>query len=93
MMRPMRIRIEESDLKDVIPDSNLHKKIIAQIAQDLLEPYQKKYLDHARKNIQINGELEFDDDAAVSISDDGGAYVMCWKWIRDEEAGIERDQE
>jgi hypothetical protein len=31
------------------------------------------------------GELEFDDDAVVSVSDGTGAYVMGWRWIEAEE--------
>lgn len=29
------------------------------------------------------GELEVDDNAIVSESDDGGAYVMAWVWVAD----------
>ena len=34
------------------------------------------------------GELEVDDNAIVSFSDDGGAYVAAWIWVNDMEAGI-----
>jgi hypothetical protein len=27
------------------------------------------------------GELEVDDNAIVSVSDDDGAYVMTWSWV------------
>lgn len=30
------------------------------------------------------GQCEIDDDAIVSISD-GGAYVMAWVWVEDDE--------
>lgn len=36
----------------------------------------------------VDGDLEVDDDSVVSFSDDGGAYVMCWKWVDDADAGI-----
>lgn len=39
------------------------------------------------------GELEVDGDAIVSESADGGAYVMAWLWVSDEDAGVERDEE
>jgi len=29
------------------------------------------------------GELEIDDDAIVSFSSDGGAYVQAWVWVDD----------
>lgn len=34
------------------------------------------------KELQKDGELEIDDDAIVSISEDGGAYVQAWVWVR-----------
>lgn len=30
-----------------------------------------------------DGELEVDDNAIVSVSEDGGAYVMAWVWVSD----------
>ena len=42
----------------------------------------------AAQAIQRDGELEIDDDAIVSISDGGGAYVAAWVWIDDAAAGI-----
>lgn len=31
------------------------------------------------------GALEVDDNAVVSESEDGGAYVMAWVWVGDDE--------
>jgi hypothetical protein len=28
-----------------------------------------------------DGDLELDDNAVVSMSEDNGAYVQCWKWV------------
>jgi hypothetical protein len=39
------------------------------------------------------GELEVDAGAAVSVSEDHGAYVSVWLWIDDEEAGVTREEE
>jgi len=38
---------------------------------------------YAREQINQEGDLEFDKDAMVSLSDEDGrgAYVECWKWI------------
>ena len=36
-----------------------------------------------------DGELEFDDDAVVSLGDDPGAYVMCWRWVDADDAKVE----
>ena len=45
-----------------------------------------RYLKAAREIYARDGELEFDDCAVVSESDDGGAYVMCWRWIDNADA-------
>ncbi len=42
----------------------------------------------AARNEAKEGEVEVDDCTVVSISDDGGAYVMAWIWINNSEAGI-----
>ena len=39
-----------------------------------------------------DGDLECDDDAIVSKGDAAGAYVMTWKWVSDEEAGIVKEE-
>lgn len=36
-------------------------------------------------------DLEFDDHPAVSMGDDEGAFVSCWKWITAAEAGLVED--
>ena len=87
-MKPMRVRIEAGDMDNIVPGSPLYKRVAAQMAEEVLEPNHKKYLEAAKEKFQKDGELEFDDDAAVSVSSDGGAYVMCWVWIYDTEAGI-----
>jgi hypothetical protein len=38
--------------------------------------------------VPVNDGLEMDPDAVVSRGDDG-AFVMTWKWVSNEEAGIE----
>lgn len=35
----------------------------------------------ARDAYQEDGKLEFDEIAVVSLSEDGGAYVMAWQWV------------
>jgi hypothetical protein len=37
-----------------------------------------------------DGDLKVDDDAVVSFSEDGGAYVMCWKWVYARNAGMKQ---
>ena len=51
---------------------------------------------HAQAAAEIygcDGELEFDDTLVVSNGDDPGAYVMCWRWVTDEEAGIASNED
>lgn len=50
-----------------------------------------KYREAARRLYHWGGRLEVDGNAAVSLGDDAGAYVMCWRWITDEEAGVAED--
>lgn len=38
------------------------------------------YVAAAREQVE-EGVLELDDTTVVSESDDGGAYVLMWKWI------------
>ena len=40
----------------------------------------------ARKLKEKEGELEIDDNAAISRGSDGGAYVQAWVWIDTESA-------
>jgi hypothetical protein len=39
------------------------------------------YVETAQARLVDEGELEVDDNAGVSLSADGGAYVMSWSWV------------
>lgn len=54
------------------------------------EPHLTAYAEAMRTR---DGDLERDDLPIVSQSDDGGAYVMAWKWVDDADAGIDRESE
>lgn len=54
-------------------------------AEDKNRRTEAEYRAIARKRYAVDGVLEFDEDAKVSISDDGGAYVQCWRWVDDED--------
>lgn len=58
--------------------------------RDIDDGDSRRYRDAAKVR---DGELEVDEDAVVSVSDDDGAYVMSWQWVSDEDAGIEREEE
>lgn len=50
---------------------------------------EQSYVQAAREKVaNQEGSLEVDDNAVVSESDDGGAYVMGWVWVDAEEAGL-----
>jgi hypothetical protein len=39
----------------------------------------------AKLKYHSDGEIEIDDGAIVSVSEDGGAYVQAWVWVYDED--------
>lgn len=41
----------------------------------------KAVIELARAEHQRDGEVEIDDSAIISYSDDGGAYVGAWVWV------------
>lgn len=51
------------------------------------------YARAAHENHTSDGDLEFDDPIVVSEGDPDGAYVMCWKFIYKDDAGIGEDEE
>lgn len=51
------------------------------------EPENNPYVLAARECVE-EGELEIDSKTVVSEGSDGGAYVMAWRWISNEAAGV-----
>lgn len=49
---------------------------------------ERKYATTARERYNDEGNMEVDDNAVVSIGADRGAYVMAWKWVDADEAGV-----
>ena len=43
----------------------------------------EQYREGARRLWCEDGEIEIDEGATVSVSDDGGAYVQAWVWVSD----------
>lgn len=54
--------------------------------QDAREPH----LDAYRNAVETSDELEVDGAALVSVSE-SGAFVHAWVWVRDEDAGVTRE--
>lgn len=46
------------------------------------------YREHATHEHHYDGDLEFDREAVVSLSEGRGAYVQCWKWVSNAEPGL-----
>lgn len=59
----------------------------------MIEPIEreKKIRQLADSTHGRDGEIEFDDDAKVSESEDNGAYVQAWVWVSF--SGTEFDKE
>lgn len=51
------------------------------------------YRSAADEKFARDGEIEFDDDAVVSLGDDPGAYVQGWIWVDNETAGIQTEED
>lgn len=49
-------------------------------------PTDDQYHAAAKRLHESEGQLEIDNGATISVSDDGGAYVQAWVWVTDEEA-------
>ena len=81
-------------LRDVEPDA------LAAVLGPLADRFQER-LDDEAENHDVyekyraaadeqgsEGDLEFDEGAVVSIGEDAGAYVMGWKWVPADGAGL-----
>lgn len=55
-----------------------------------LQEVERKYAETAKRLYHEEGELEFDDKAKVSISEDDGAYVQCWMWVPRTTVGVSK---
>jgi len=60
-------------------------KTIVQRCDEDPEGEKAKYRTLAKQVYESEGDFEFDSDCIVSLSEDGGAYVQCWKWIPKED--------
>ena len=49
-------------------------------------PTDEEYREAAHERWHRDWEIEIDDGAEVSVSEDGGAYVRAWVWVYDSDA-------
>lgn len=81
-------------IKDERPSRKLDEHILERlndVIEDNENPERETYVKTAKEMYHRDGETEIDDNARVSISDDGGAYVMAWVWVNEGE--LDRDVE
>lgn len=43
---------------------------------------------NAAQEKAVDGEIEVDEEAVVSMGDDDGAYVQAWMWVSNTDAGL-----
>ena len=60
---------------------------VAAFAEDEDNPYVV-----AGREMMDEGDLEMDDKVVISKSD-AGAYVLAWKWVSNEDAGLEEAED
>lgn len=66
------------------------RKIKAAVDEDVNA---EVYREAAIKKWAYNDDCEIDEDAIVSKGADAGAFVHAWVWVRDEDAGIEEEED
>lgn len=87
----MWINLDDKEVEAVLRALSSDKKTkplaeqIKELIADRKDPLNGKYVSAVET---VDGELEVDDDAVVSRGGDPGAYVMCWTWVSNEQAGV-----
>lgn len=56
------------------------------LCQPFEPPTDEQMREAAKNEYEREGEIEIDDNAAVSRGDDTGAYVQAWVWVSFDEA-------
>lgn len=69
-------------------DASLVKEMREKV-ESAFDPMNGHYVESAKERYQRDGEVEVDEQsdnsALVSFSDDGGAYVLAWVWVYDDD--------
>ena len=60
---------------------DLNGLTFAEVKRALATPNDHPAIVKARELYHCDGDLEFDDNTLISDSQDGGEYVLCWKWV------------
>lgn len=78
---------------EVVHEDDLAPHVAAEVStareekaeRDELEPIYQAF----RSEAGLRSGCEVDEDATVSLSEDGGTYVQAWVWVDDEAAGVD----
>jgi hypothetical protein len=80
--RALAALIESGDVTET--DHEIFLRSVKECDEDT-NGEKSEYRTLAKQVYESEGDLEFDGDCVVSLSEDGGAYVQCWKWIPKED--------
>ena len=87
-MTPELLELLQSDIYTDAPEyAERVAKVKALVAKEISNQRKQEsktcnqFRDMAKSKWTDEGQIEIDDGAIVSISDDGGAYVAAWVWI------------
>jgi len=74
----------------VLMDTRTLEQLLKQLkenvqAADKNPKISEKFRQAAKRQYEEDGQIEIDDDAIVSMSDDGGAYVQAWVYVSEGE--------
>ena len=72
------------------PESAAHSSAVEYLELSENEDDSAKFI-AAANELYASDELEFDDTPVVSIGV-GGAFVQCWRWVTNEDAGLSDDE-
>jgi len=86
------LKIALCHLRSCGPAAEAIAKRIEESVANRKDPQLAEYVGAAIELFAKDGELEVDDDAVVSKGGDAGAYVMCWRWVSDEDAGVKPEK-
>jgi hypothetical protein len=75
------------DYKNGSLDRTLLHKLLTEVqdADSDKDGTKAKIRKYAKENIHRSGEIEIDEDATISLSEDGGAYIQAWVWVQGEQ--------
>jgi hypothetical protein len=82
----MGSRIEDAARRFIAkPTARSKAALRIAVEEDAATENRKAFVTAAQVHQRRDGELEIDDDAVVSLSDFGGAYVAAWVWVDKED--------